>query len=48
MRDIEERKQEGKDRCEKIEAATRDMERKYAEDISMMMDNHRNELDRRM
>ena len=48
MREIEERKQDGKDRMEKIDAATRDMERKYQEDIMMMMDNHRNELDRRM
>ena len=48
MRDIEERKQDGKDRMEKIEVSTRDMERKYQEDIMLMMDNHRNELDRRM
>ena len=48
MRDIDERKQDGKDRMEKIDGATRDMERKYQEDIMMMMDNHRNELDRRM
>ena len=33
---------------EKIEQATREMERKYAEDIQAMQDNHRNDLERKM
>ena len=48
MREIEERKQDGNERMMKIEESTREMERKYAEDIQAMQDNHRNELERRM
>ena len=33
MREIEERKQDGNERMMKIEESTREMERKYAEDI---------------
>ena len=44
---MEEKEQDGHAKMEKIEQETRDMERRYQEEINIKMDKHRDELEKK-
>ena len=47
IREMEEKELQGRQTMEKIEQETRDMERRYQEEINRRMDEHRDQLDKR-